>query len=136
MKKLISNKVWHNADEEPQENAKIIWYATGDCIKMCTHTKDMVHGGMTKWAYADELLNLKTQEPVEVLPKIKGWIARDLCGTVNLHSKKPVWKEDFQMWECGEDFYPIEDCLEGNTMFPELNYYDNPIEVEITIKRC
>ena len=96
----------------------------------------MVHGGMTKWAYADELLNLKTQEPIEVLPKIKGWIARDLCGTVNLHNKKPVWKEDFQMWECGEDFYPIEDCLEENTMFPELNYYDNPIEVEITIKHC
>lgn len=136
MKKLINSKVWHNADEEPQENTKIIWYATGDCIKMCTHTKDMVHGGMTKWAYAEELLNLKTQEPIEVLPKIKGWIARDLCGTVNLHSKKPVWKEDFQMWECGEDFYPIEDCLEENTMFPELNYYDNPIEVEITIKHC
>lgn len=72
----------------------------------------------------------------ERMPKIKGWIARDLCGTVNLHSKKPVWKEDFQMWECGEDFYPIEDCLEENTMFPELNYYDDPIEVEITIKQC
>lgn len=126
--------IWHNADEEPQENAKIVWYATGDCIKMCTHIKGMVHGGMTKWAYAEELLNLKTQETIEDLPKIKGWIARDKTYELNFFSKKP--KRNIadsrivldNVW-IGKKLLVL-DC----DLYPNLTWEDEPIEAEIILK--
>lgn len=140
--------IWHNANEEPQENAKIIWYggATGDCIKMCTHKKDMVHGGMTKWAYAEELLNLKTQEPIESLPKIKGWVARDKKwfdeeNRLTFFFTKPerhtsILAVSEGWWNAKSD----EHCSEGfridKNLFPELTWEDEPIEVELIIKHC
>lgn len=126
--------IWHNADEEPQENAKIVWYATGDCIKMCTHTKNMVHGGMTKWAYAEELLNLKTQETIEDLPKIKGWIARDKTYDLHFFSKKPkrnIADSRFNLdnvW-IGKNWLVL-DC----DLYPNLTWEDEPIEAEIILK--
>ena len=69
--------------------------------------------------------------------KTKGWVARDQEEGLNgsnlyLGYNKPrkIGKEPFVIWG---DF---GDCISiPEEMFPELKYEDEPIEVELAIKR-
>lgn len=61
--------------------------------------------------------------------KIKGWVARDSDGSLNIHKEKPSrWSIYF--WICRGGYLHID-----KTLFPELTWESEPIEVELTIKK-
>jgi len=77
---------------------------------------------------------------MDKIEKVKGWIARDDDGTLAIHYEKPrrvcyqngnimpdgtpwVWEN-----EAGYGLLPVK-------IFPDLKWEDEPIEVELTIKR-
>lgn len=69
--------------------------------------------------------------------KIKGWVARDQIegkdGTnLYLGYKKPrqFGEQPFVMWHDYGDFISLPE-----EMFPDLSFDDEPIEVEVTIKK-
>lgn len=75
---------------------------------------------------------IKTCEEYESLPKIHGWVARDgddkkrLC----LFTEPPVRFED--MWLPEEDrIYLFLD----NSLFPEITWESEPVEVELLIRK-
>lgn len=61
--------------------------------------------------------------------KIKGWVARDSDGSLTLCKVKPSRYEN-GCWVSGEEYFPLRRAL-----FPELSFDDEPIEVELTIKK-
>ena len=73
-------------------------------------------------------LNSKTDAP-----KIKGWVARDENGELNLFRSKPYSdkSEGEHYWRSSDysDFLGIDSSL-----FPEIDFYE-PIEVELTFSR-
>jgi len=77
---------------------------------------------------------------MDKIEKVKGWIARDDDGTLAIHYEKPrrvcyqngnimpdgtpwVWEN-----EAGYGLLPVK-------IFPDLKWEDEPLEVELTIKR-
>ena len=66
----------------------------------------------------------------ENAPKIKGWVARDKDGTLVLYGQKPD-REIVNWDDCGTDEHI---CINRN-MFPYLKWEDEPIEVELLVKR-
>lgn len=61
--------------------------------------------------------------------KIKGWVARDSDGSLTLCKVKPLrWNND--CWVGAEEYFPL-----SRTLFPELTFESEPIEVELTIKK-
>lgn len=61
--------------------------------------------------------------------KIKGWVARDSDGSLTLCKAKPQrYMND--CWVNAEEYFPL-----GSQIFPELTFEDEPIEVELTIKK-
>ena len=61
--------------------------------------------------------------------KIKGWVARDSDGSLNIHQEKPS-RWSIYLWTFGGGYFHID-----KTLFPELTWEDEPIEVELTIKK-
>lgn len=63
--------------------------------------------------------------------KIKGWVARETDGDLWLFSEKPSRRNDGLGGEAwfGFGFFPLEN------LYPELSCKDDPIEVELTIKK-
>lgn len=77
---------------------------------------------------------------MDKIEKVKGWVARDDDGTLAIHYEKPrrvcypngnimpdgtpwVWEN-----EAGYGLLPVK-------IFPDLKWEDEPLEVELTIKR-
>ncbi len=77
---------------------------------------------------AREEIIKKALTEVNSLPKIKGWVAIDTDGCLNFFHSKPLRGE--ASW-----------VLPQNTMtlngvdFPDLHWEDEPIEVELLIKK-
>lgn len=64
--------------------------------------------------------------------KIKGFVARDECDNeLCVYTSKPQRNEDLHMWEIDSagDWFAIDEKY-----FPEVQFSDEPIEVEVTIK--
>lgn len=61
---------------------------------------------------------------------ISGWVARDSDGNLFMYSIKPERHEVLQVW-IGRH----TDCSMCNNLFPDLTWDDDPIEVELIIKR-
>lgn len=63
--------------------------------------------------------------------KIKGWVAREIDGSLWLFNEKPKKREHKDGGEAwfGFGFFPLEN------LYPELSCKDDPIEVELTIKK-
>lgn len=60
-----------------------------------------------------------------------GYVAKDRDGEIYLHTEKPTYDSDFEEWFSG-----TETNITGQ--FPEFNnmsYTDEPVKVEINIKR-
>ena len=72
------------------------------------------------------------------LPKIKGWVARDRNGALHFHKDKPhreydcAWYTDWKRHPEPEIFHLR---LPKQMDFPELKWEDEPIEVELLIKK-
>lgn len=67
--------------------------------------------------------------------KLKGYVARDNdvdgMGELYFGNEKPTWVEKIDMWtDFGDNLMNLP-----NDWFPELEYTDEPIEVELTIKK-
>lgn len=84
-----------------------------------------------------DTLEEKSENPINQepeLPKIKGWVARDSvedafngCGLI-LHHSKP--------WRIGGEWSSQTIAMHLPwSMFPDLCWQDEPIEVELTIKK-
>lgn len=61
-----------------------------------------------------------------------GYVARDKDGEVYLHIVKPTYKYAYEGW------YSNPDMINITNQFPEfdsMSYKDEPIKVEINIKR-
>ena len=77
-----------------------------------------------------------TQEEINNLPKIKGWVARDSSDSVNVFYEKPFRQKYGDFHERGISAYwegAVLAMLKPD-MFPELRWEDKPIEVELTIR--
>lgn len=61
---------------------------------------------------------------------ISGWAARDKDGNLFAYCKKPERNEELQVWMGGFADFGLR-----NSLFPDLTWDDDPIEVELTIKR-
>jgi len=76
---------------------------------------------------------IKALTEIESLPKIKGWVARFKNGHLWLFSKKPQRIcIHFDRWYWGNG--DAEKQL-PNDMFPDLKWEDEPIEVELLIRK-
>ena len=66
------------------------------------------------------------------VPKIKGWVARDKSGDLYFfhYDCKPHRTDGIFHSECSEDVFHID-----NSLFPELSWKTEPIEVELPIIR-
>ena len=67
--------------------------------------------------------------------KIKGWVARDNDGAVFIHKSKPRRNRannGIGFWKEGGERFRLSMFDE---MFPDLSFDDEPIEVELTIKK-
>ena len=73
----------------------------------------------------------KALNDIESLPKIKVWVARDSDGCLTLCKVKPQrWEGDFWIGEGGAEYFPLD-----SQIFPELTWEDEPIEVELLIRK-
>ena len=62
-----------------------------------------------------------------------GYIARDGSGSLYVHYTLPVRCDDTQWWWSDDDAFEVK-----SEVFPEFNnlsYNDDPVKVEINIKR-
>ena len=75
------------------------------------------------------------KERYESLPKIRGWVARDKNGTLAFHTgAAPVRMKEFssrkEIWDNFGSGMNI-----SKSMFTDLTWRDNPIEVELLIRK-
>ena len=62
-------------------------------------------------------------------PKLHGWVARDKNGSLNLYEVEPIRVDD-HWWDV--DYVSV--YLDADA-FPELTWKDEPIEVELLIRK-
>lgn len=75
---------------------------------------------------------IEALKEIESLPKIKGWVARDECGLL-FYRKKP-YRYDGIFYSHWTDESSSEIPLDDN-LFPELTWEDEPVEVELIIRK-
>lgn len=75
---------------------------------------------------------IKCANEYESLPKIHGWVARDKANDLYFfpHDCKPHRTDGIFCSEVSEDILHID-----NSMFPEVNWQTEPIEVELLIRK-
>lgn len=62
--------------------------------------------------------------------KIKGWVARDENNLLCVYTSRPHYDQNLHIWENSQDWFEIDE-----NYFPEVQYYSEPIEVELIIKK-
>ncbi|MBO7684899.1 MAG: hypothetical protein J6Y20_05025 [Lachnospiraceae bacterium] len=75
---------------------------------------------------------IEAYKEISSLPTIKGWVVRDASGELCYFSRKPFRYKGF--WSTGIRHARIM-MLADRTLFPNLRYEDEPIEVELPIIR-
>jgi hypothetical protein len=76
----------------------------------------------------------KALTEINSLPKIKGWVARDKDGCLNLFCSPPPLCPTPLRGEVSWVLPPNPMALNGAD-FPDLHWEDEPIEVELLIKK-
>lgn len=79
-------------------------------------------------AYALGKQEIKQETDADTV--IHGWVARDNNGKLYIYSDKPERYNKGFRWVLGSAFLPLPSDL-----FPDLTWDDDPIEVELIIKR-
>ena len=76
------------------------------------------------------------------MEKIRGWAVRDISGYTAIYESKNKLYRGNETWY---EMYPVDFdnldykakssfiCSIPDTFFPELNFYSDPIEVEVTV---
>lgn len=75
---------------------------------------------------------IEAYKEISAMPTIKGWVVRDASGELCYFSLKPFRYKGF--WSTGIRHARIM-MLADRTLFPDLRYEDDPIEVELPIIR-
>lgn len=77
---------------------------------------------------------------IKSLPKIKGWVARDNAehygnskGWLRLHFRRP--EREIHQWVSKDEFNVDDSQILNDDMFEKLTWEDEPIEVEILIRK-
>ena len=74
---------------------------------------------------------IKACEEYESLPKVRGWVARDKYGSLNLFGDKPTRFEDDTFGNIkGSGMIFLNDEL-----LPEVTWESEPVEVELLIRK-
>ena len=76
---------------------------------------------------------VKALKEVEGLPKIKGWVARDKNGEIHYFQEYPRRVTEYELNHWWDRDY-ISMWIEKDS-FPELTWEDEPVEVELLIRR-
>lgn len=61
---------------------------------------------------------------------IRGWVARDENGDLFMYSTKPFRDKTTELW-----FGGLTMMTPSNDLFPDITWDDEPIKVELIIKR-
>ena len=61
-----------------------------------------------------------------------GYVAKDKCNEIYLHSEKPTYDDTYKGWFSAPDMLNITGYF---SEFDNMSYTDEPIKVEISIKR-
>lgn len=78
-----------------------------------------------------ESLQQEQPEEYESLPKVRGWVARFADGSLGISKEKPFYYEaDGKTYISGYETVFIDKSL-----FPELHWLDEPVEVELLVRR-
>ena len=82
----------------------------------------------------------KALNDIESLPKIKGWVARDNAehygnskGWLRLHFRRP--EREMHQWVSKDEFDVDDSQILNDDMLEKLTWEDEPIEVEILIRK-
>lgn len=80
----------------------------------------------------------KALAEINSLPKIRGYVARDEDGTLHFFSSEcgdgePIFDKESGTW--GIATMEMLDIVHPNGEFGELSFKDDPIEVELLIKK-
>lgn len=86
----------------------------------------------------DNFLSFLESLEKEQSPKIKGWVARDSDATLHFFSSEcgdgePIYDGDSGTW--GNATSEMIELPHQTSPFGHLNYWDDPIEVELEIHR-
>ena len=77
---------------------------------------------------------IEALKEIESLPKIKGWVARDECG-LWLYREKPYRVEGTFCSHWSDKNGPNSELSLDINIFPELTWEDEPIEIELIIRK-
>lgn len=79
--------------------------------------------------------NITNEENIKGLPKIRRWVARQPNGSLWLYDNKPHFIRDYNVWgsEIGREI-ELEDITDP-TIFSDLTWESEPVEVELLIKK-
>ena len=120
IKKEIVRQVY-NAHEMPDSRPDKQFY----------EGKDVAYGEILSF-----IESLEKEQPEE--PTIKGWVARDCDATLHFFSSEcgdgePLYDADSGAW--GNATSEMIELPHQTRPFGDLNYWDEPIEVELEIHR-
>lgn len=76
---------------------------------------------------------LQGMSVIESFPKIQAWIARDSTEGLGLYGEKPERINNYE-WRSDSESY-MNLTYEPKAKFPELKWEDEPIEVELLIRK-
>lgn len=79
----------------------------------------------------EELIKALSEQPQDAEETvIRGWVARDEDGHLFMYCTKPERDESLQVWMGRYADFDLR-----NALFPDLTWDDDPIEVELIIRR-
>ena len=77
----------------------------------------------------------KTSKDYESLPKIHGWVARQPDGSLWLFAEKPYFNRCFNEWGTAIDEERELGDITDSTIFSDLTWESEPVEVELLIRK-
>lgn len=125
VKETISQEEIECAAEEFAYNIKIPASLPGALVPFIN--------GLAHDSYLQGALGFLGKQEKDAETVICGWVARDKRGTICLYSECPE-RFNAPINEWGTD-YPLQYYCLSKELFPDLTWDDDPIEVELIIKR-
>lgn len=81
------------------------------------------------------MTNMTDEENIKGLPKIRRWVARQPDGSLWLFAEKPYFNRDFNEWGTAIGREGELEDITDSTIFSDLTWESEPVEVELLIKK-
>lgn len=121
-KETITQEEIEKAAEKHSDELRIISGIPGALVPM-------LHD-IAKSSYLQGAQDFLVKQEKDADTVIRGWVARDANGSLNVFDEEPTRDEELEMWSDGSDHFGLP-----YSSFPDLTWSDEPQEVEIIIKR-